>query len=113
MVPVGQLGPTESLMAAMLAHKRKYATNVPKELPPDPVNDHLHKKMKAGTQRVAETGRGLGTGFQLLGCVEGDLGRINLGLALSQRDMVNQRIKKLTSLVLELLGINSTRTEIT
>ena len=41
----------------------------------DPRNGHFHKKTKAGTQRVAETGRGLGTGFQLLGCVEGDLVR--------------------------------------
>ena len=43
--------------------------------PPGPGGDHFHKKTKAGTQRVAETGRGLGTGFQLLGFVEGDLVR--------------------------------------
>ena len=41
----------------------------------DPAYAHFHKKSKAGAQRVAETGRGHGTGFQLLGCVEGDLVR--------------------------------------
>ena len=42
---------------------------------PDPANEHFRKKAKARMQRVAETGRGHGAGFQLLGCVEGDLVR--------------------------------------
>ena len=40
---------------------------------PDPVYGHFHKKKRADAQRAAETGRGHGTGFQLLGSVEGDL----------------------------------------
>ena len=48
---------------------------VRKEHPPHAADGDSTENHKVRMGRVAETGRGHATGFQLLGCVEGDLGR--------------------------------------
>ena len=40
-----------------------HAQHTPNFHPLDPAGGHFQKKKKAGAQRVAETGRGHGTGF--------------------------------------------------